>query len=87
MIILRSVLVSEQPAGCCIHKLTVFKIYTGIVDSSGIRLYFTDQPPQQNAGIMTLGQPFMGHMIVPPHVDRYTITGHCPQGCTDAVSI
>ena len=35
---------------------------------------------------MIVGQPFVGHMIVPPHVERYTVTGHCQQKCTDAVS-
>ena len=52
-----------------------------------MRFYYTDQPPEINAGIITLGQPFNGHMIVPPNVARYTITGHCTGTCTNAVSI
>ena len=67
-------------------KFNCIVVYTGIIDSSGIRFYFTAEPPQQNAGIITVGQPFMGHMIVPPHVERYTVAGHCQQKCTNAVS-
>ena len=62
-------------------------VYTDIIDSSGMRFYYTDQPPEINAGILTLGQPFIGHMIVPPSVPRYTITGHCTENCTSIVSI
>ena len=64
----------------------MFDVYTGIMDSSGMRFYYTDQPPQQNAGIITLGQPFFGHMIVPPNVPEYTVTAHCIGRCTDTVS-
>ena len=67
-------------------KFNCIVVYTGIIDSSGLRFYFTDEPPQQNAGIMIVGQPFVGHMIVPPRVERYTVAGHCQQKCTDAVS-
>ena len=61
--------------------------YTGVVDSSGVRIYYTDQTPQQTAGIFPLGHNIMGHMIIPPRVERYTVTGYCSKGCTNSVSI
>ena len=84
--ILSYALVSKQPVGFYFVNLNVFDIYTGIMDSSGMRFFYTDQPPQHNAGIITLGQPFLGHMIVPPNVAEYTITGHCIGRCTNTVS-
>ena len=59
----------------------------GIFDSSGVRFFYTDQPPEQKAAFLALGHGVIGHMIVPPHVERYTVHGHCSQRCTNAVSI
>ena len=60
---------------------------TGIYDSSGVRLYYTDQAPEQTAGILPLGHSVIGHMIIPPRVERYTVIGYCSQRCTNAVSM
>jgi len=60
---------------------------TGIVDSSGIRFFYTDQSPEQNAAFLPIGHDVVGHMIIPPHVERYTVNGYCSQRCTNAVSI
>jgi len=60
---------------------------TGIFDSSGVRFYYTDQPPEQKAAFLGLGHQVIGHMMVPPRVERYTVHGHCSQRCTNAVSI
>ena len=49
-------------------------------------MFYTDQPSKQNAGVLTLGQRVVGHMIIPPHVERYTVKGFCSQKCTDKVS-
>ena len=50
-------------------------------------MYYTDHAPQQTAGIFVLGQVLAGHMIIPPRVERYTVTAYCSKGCTDSVSI
>ena len=50
-------------------------------------MYYTDQAPQQIAGILPIGHNVIGHMIIPPHVERYTVTGYCSKGCTNSVSI
>ena len=62
-------------------------INTDIVDSSGVRIYYTDQAPQQIAGNLPIGHSVIGHMIIPPRVERYTVTGYCSKGCTNSVSI
>ena len=60
---------------------------TGIFDSSGVRFFYTDQSPEQKAAFVAVGHQVVGHMIVPPRVERYTVSGHCSQRCTNAVSI
>ena len=60
---------------------------TGVVDSSGIRFYYTDQAQAQNVGDLGFGHSVNGHMIIPPRVERYTVTGYCSQKCTNAVSV
>jgi len=65
----------------CINHL-----YTGIVDSSGVRVFYTDRPPKENAGLLVFGHRVIGHMIIPPRVERYTVKAFCSRKCTDKVS-
>ena len=51
-----------------------------------MRMYYTDQPPQIETELMTLGHVTVGHLIIPPGVERFTVTGYCSQKCTEAVS-
>jgi len=60
---------------------------TGIVDSSGVRVFYTDQPPKENVGVLIFGHSVAGHMIIPPRVERYTVKAFCSQKCTDKVSV
>ena len=68
-------------------ELYLIFINTGVVDSSGVRIYYTDQAPQQIAGILPVGHSVVGHMIIPPRVERYTVTGYCSKRCTNTVSM
>ena len=52
-----------------------------------MRLYFTDQPPQIETEMITVGHLTIGHMIIPPGVERFTVTGYCSQRCTETVRI
>ena len=57
------------------------------MDSSGFRIYYTDQPQERDAGILITGHSIVGHMIIPPGVDRYTVNAYCSSNCTSIVSI
>ena len=77
----------QQPVTVVHVMMCVKYIFTtGIVDSSGVRFFYTDQPPEQKAAFLPIGHHVIGHMIVPPHVERYTVNGYCSQICTNAVS-
>ena len=62
-------------------------MYIDIVDSSGFRVYYTDRAQEENAGLLFIGQNVVGHMIIPPGVERYTVNAFCSNRCTNAVSI
>ena len=66
--------------------MNISNCITGVVDSSGMTFYYTDQAPEQNVGYLGFGHNVIGHMIIPPRVERYTVTGYCSQKCTNAVS-
>ena len=77
----------DQQPTAVVHMMYVKYIFaTGIVDSSGVRFFYTDQPPDQKAEILVVGHNVVGHMIIPPRVEKYTIYGYCSQRCTNAVS-
>ena len=59
--------------------------YTGVIDNSGMRIYYTTEPSEFNAGSIALGHIVTPNMIVPPGVERFTIAGICSADCTQQV--
>lgn len=63
-------------------------LYAGVMDSSGMRFHYTDNPPQHRAGIMTVGHDVTKIMIIPPTAgEGYTSSGICTPSCTERVRI
>ena len=58
----------------------------GIIDSSGVRLYYTKQLRQNDIGVLTTGHPVVPTMIIPEKQDLWHIYGYCPQHCTERVN-
>ena len=50
-----------------------------------MRFYYTEEEPENRAGILFLGHAVIPSMIVPPRADNYTIAGLCSSICTDRV--
>ena len=86
MTILKNFLVSVGATSYFLNCDVTF-IATDIIDSSGVRFFYTDQPPEQNTALLTVGHDVIGHMIIPPRVERYTVNAYCSQRCTNAVSV
>ena len=53
-----------------------------MIDNSGMRFYYTTEPPEQLTGKLSLGQVVVPNMYVPPGVRNYTVTGICTADCT-----
>ncbi|XP_045032302.1 dopamine beta-hydroxylase [Daphnia magna] len=56
------------------------------VDSSGVRLWYTNHLRQYDAGVMELGLEYTDKMAIPPGQESFTLTGYCLPQCT-AVSL
>jgi len=70
----------------CIIEQCLINYVAGVVDSSGFRVYYTDKPRQEDAGILIVGHSVIGHMIIPPGVQHYVVNGFCSSDCTNTVS-
>ncbi|XP_030853880.1 dopamine beta-hydroxylase [Strongylocentrotus purpuratus] len=54
----------------------------GIVDSSGLRFYYTPTLRPFDAGIIELGLVYTPKLSIPPEMDEFILTGHCLPRCT-----
>ena len=61
--------------------------FSGIVDSSGIEFFYTKQKPLYEAGALSIAQPIIPVMIIPPRDEFFWHTATCLSSCTDKVSI
>lgn len=73
-----------------IHTHVLFEMHydnpgeiDGLIDSSGVRYFYTDETPEIRAGIFPVGYGVRAHMLIPPNVERYTVTAYCPMNCTN----
>nr|XP_022905446.1 dopamine beta-hydroxylase [Onthophagus taurus] len=58
----------------------------GIIDSSGIRFYYSPKLRRYDAGIIELGLEYTDKMAIPPHLNSFALTGYCVSECT-AISL
>jgi len=55
----------------------------GIVDSSGVGIFYTPIIRQYDAGVLTLGDPLLGFWPIPPGEVAVPYETSCPSECTD----
>ena len=56
----------------------------GIVDQSGIRIYYTSKRRNSDAGIMEVGLEYNPKNSIPPKASAFRLSGYCLGGCTQA---
>ncbi|XP_066264864.1 DBH-like monooxygenase protein 1 homolog isoform X2 [Branchiostoma lanceolatum] len=56
----------------------------GVVDHSGIRIHYTPELREYDAGILQVNDNFSPLMVVPPGVQDYRVEALCEPGCLDA---
>ena len=59
--------------------------YSGTIDSSGMRIWYTDTPREHEAGIMQIGHSVTPLMVIPPNAKNFTVTGLVNDQCTNQV--
>ncbi|CAF0755135.1 unnamed protein product [Rotaria sordida] len=55
----------------------------GIVDQSGIRIYYTSTLRKYDAGIMEVGLEYNAKNSIPPQTNKFRISGYCTGECTE----
>lgn len=60
-------------------------LYIGVVDSSGMRYFYTTEEPEIQAGAISFGHVVTPYMVVPPRTRNFTIAGICSFECTKSV--
>lgn len=70
-------------AGC---KNTFLYFIAGIIDSSGIRFYISEDLRPMDAGIIELGLEYTDKMAIPPGQNSFLLSGYCVSECTAVVS-
>jgi len=53
-----------------------------IVDNSGVRLYYTSTPRQYDIGVLTLGDPTLAALPIPPGQNAWDLQSECLSDCT-----
>jgi len=59
---------------------------TGLIDSSGLKFYYTKMLRSHDAGIMELGLEYTDKMALPPGLPLWKLVGYCIPECTRVVS-
>ena len=55
----------------------------GVVDSSGVRLYYTEQLRSSEAGLLNVGHDIAVTQMVPPGQTDFVVNGLCHSSCTE----
>ncbi|XP_026869883.1 DBH-like monooxygenase protein 1 homolog [Electrophorus electricus] len=56
-------------------------LHTGLLDNSGLRLYYTPRLRSYDAGVMETGVWVSLYHMLPPGMESYVTEGHCTQEC------
>ena len=62
--------------------ISYFSLFSGVVDSSGMRFYYTTDEPEHESGGLSIGHNVDPTMLIPPRAANYTVTAICPMDCT-----
>ena len=79
-------MVEGERAQCKEAARTSTLLFAGVVDSSGMRFFYTTEAPQQLASALSLGHHVVPSMLIPPGQKNFTISAVCSADCTSGVS-
>lgn len=69
------------------HIINHRRDVSGMVDSSGVRLYITPEVRKYDAGVIELGLEYTDKMAIPPKQQDFILRGYCIAECTAVVRI
>ena len=81
------------PIGGKSHQILILEVHynnpkmiEGVVDNSGLKLFYVSDEPEQRAGLLTLGRESLSKLVIPPGADLFVINAMCPSQCTKNVN-
>ena len=66
---------------------TVSIAFLGMIDSSGLRFYYTKQLRKYDAGVLQVGSVVGYTLMIPPRETNWKINGFCSEECTSEVCL
>ena len=64
---------------------TLFSIFSGITDNSGMKIYYSLEATPLKAGSLGIGSTTFPTFIIPPNAETYTHEAFCSSTCLDRV--
>lgn len=65
----------------------LFSYILGIIDNSGLRIYYTPELRKYDAGCLMIGSAVSPRLLVPPGQENYIVAGHSNPECLGSVSL
>jgi hypothetical protein len=63
------------------------RMIEGAVDNSGMQFFYTNEAPENRAGLLALAQQSLNTLIIPPNADNFVVNGLTPGQCTEEVQL
>ncbi|XP_070555180.1 DBH-like monooxygenase protein 1 [Ptychodera flava] len=76
-------IVSGDPKFVVMETAFHHGLNSSLIDSSGIRIYYTSNLRQYDAGIMSIGAGTDQSLVIPPRANQFVIKGYCSKECTN----
>ena len=67
--------------------LCISFVHIGVIDSSGMRIWYASSPREHDAGMLAVGYSVNPHMVIPPNAKNFTITSFVHEECTNKVCL
>ena len=67
-------------------NITFLSHILGIIDNSGLRIYYTPDLRKYDAGCLMLGSAVSPRVFIPPGQEKYEVAGHTNPECLGPVS-
>ena len=67
-----------------LSHIASYELWADIVDSSGLRIYYTSSLRQSDTDNLVIGT--VDGIFVPPNVDEFRVVSYCHSSCTQQVS-
>lgn len=55
------------------------------MDNSGMEFFYTNEAPENRAGLLVLAQQSLSTLVIPPRADNFVVNALYPEQCSEKV--